>query len=64
MNRREFIIGAAAVAAGGGKSVEAAQALAVLGYSQADVAAAMKGLDVESLPLEEIVRQALRRMVK
>lgn len=59
-----FVPTAAAVSAGGGKSVEAAQALAVLGYSQADVAAAMKGLDVESLPLEEIVRQALRRMVK
>ena len=59
-----FVPAAAAVAASGGKSVEAAQALAVLGYSQADVAAAMKGLDVESLPLEEIVRQALRRMVK
>lgn len=55
---------AAVVSAGGGKSVEAAQALAVLGYSQADIAAAMKGIDVESLPLEEIVRQALRRMVK
>ena len=59
-----FVPAAAAVAVGGGKSVEAAQALAVLGYSQADVAAAMKGLDVESLPLEEIVRQALKRMVK
>ena len=59
-----FVPTAAAVSVGGGKSVEAAQALAVLGYSQADVAAAMKGLDVESLPLEEIVRQALKRMVK
>ncbi|MBO4915080.1 MAG: Holliday junction branch migration protein RuvA, partial [Oscillospiraceae bacterium] len=55
---------AAAAASGGGKAVEAAQALAVLGYSQSDVAAAMKGLDVDALPLEEIVRQALRRMVK
>ena len=55
---------AAAAASGGGKAVEAAQALAVLGYSQSDVAAAMKGLDVAALPLEEIVRQALRRMVK
>jgi Holliday junction DNA helicase RuvA len=54
----------AAVATGGGKAVEAAQALAVLGYSQSDIAAAMKGLDAEALPLEELVRQALRRMVK
>ncbi|MBQ9459666.1 MAG: Holliday junction branch migration protein RuvA [Oscillospiraceae bacterium] len=58
------VIPASGGAAGGGKAVEAAQALAVLGYSQSDVAAAMKGLDVESLPLEEIVRQALRRMAK
>ena len=55
---------AAATVTGGGKAVEAAQALAVLGYSQSDIAAAMKGLDAESLPLEELVRQALRRMVK
>ncbi|MBQ9409378.1 MAG: Holliday junction branch migration protein RuvA [Clostridia bacterium] len=59
-----FIPAAAAVAAGGGKAVEAAQALAVLGYSQADISAAMKGLDVDALPLEELVRQALKRMVK
>lgn len=57
-------IPAAVSATGGGKAIEAAQALAVLGYSQADVAATMKGIDVDSLPLEEIVRQALRRMVK
>ena len=55
---------AAAGAAAGDKLTEAAQALAVLGYSQADIGAAMKGLDVEALPLEELVRQALRRMVK
>ena len=59
-----FVPAAAASAAGGGKSVEAAQALAVLGYSQSDIAAALKGLDAEALPLEELVRQALRRMVK
>ena len=54
----------APTAATGGKAVEAAQALSVLGYSGADVAAAMKGLDMDALPLEEIVRQALRRMAK
>ena len=51
-------------AAGGGKAVEAAAALAVLGYSQSDIAQAMKGIDTDALPLEEIVRQSLRRMVK
>ena len=43
---------------------EAAAALAVLGYTQQDIAVAMKGVDVENLPLEEIVRQSLKKMVK
>ena len=59
-----FTPAASAAPLSGGKAVEAAQALAVLGYSNADAAAAMKGIDVDALPLEEIVRQALRRMVK
>ncbi len=46
------------------KASEAAAALAVLGYSQAEVAAALKGVEVDTLPLEEIVRQALKTMVK
>ncbi len=60
-------LGAPAVAgAAGGRSkvVEAAAALAVLGYTQQDIAAAMKGVDVDGLPLEEIVRQSLKKMVK
>lgn len=46
------------------KAAEAAQALAVLGYTSQEVSAALKGLDVEQLPLEEIVRQGLKRMAK
>ncbi len=46
------------------KASEAAAALAVLGYSSQEVALALKGLDLESLALEEIVRQALKKMVK
>ena len=46
------------------KATEAAQALAVLGYTSAEVAAALKGVDVETLPLEEIIRQSLKKMVK
>ena len=46
------------------KAVEAAAALAVLGYTQQDIAVAMKGVDVENLPLEEIVRQSLKKMIK
>ena len=38
--------------------------LAVLGYRGSEVAAALKGIDMDALPLEEIIRQALKRMVK
>ena len=43
---------------------EAGAALAVLGYSASEVAAALKGIDMDAVPLEEIIRQALKRMVK
>lgn len=46
------------------KAAEAAQALAVLGYTSAEVSQALKGVDVEHLPLEEIIRQSLKKMVK
>ena len=46
------------------KATEAAQALAVLGYTSAEVSAALKGVDVEHLTLEEIIRQSLKKMVK
>lgn len=45
------------------KAAEAAQALAVLGYTSQEVSVALKGLDM-SQPLEEIVRQGLKRMAK
>ena len=46
------------------KTSEASAALAVLGYNPAEINAALKGLDLDALTLEEIVRQALRKMVK
>ena len=46
------------------KSGEAAAALAVLGYTSQDISVALKGLDMDALPLEEIIRQALKRMVR
>ena len=45
------------------KLSEATAALASLGYSQGEIGAALKGVDVEHLSVEEIVRQALRAMV-
>ena len=46
------------------KSTEAAAALAVLGYSATEVAQALKGIDMEGLNLEDIIKQALKKMVK
>ncbi len=46
------------------KSSEATAALAVLGYSPGEIAMALKGLDLETLSLEDTVRQALRKMIK
>lgn len=47
-----------------GKVSEASAALAVLGYSSQEIAAALKGIDVKELPLEQIIRQALKNMVR
>lgn len=46
------------------KVSEATAALAVLGYSQSEISIALKGIDMEGLPLEQIIKQALKRMVK
>ena len=48
----------------GTKAAEAAAALGVLGYGNAEISEALRGIDVENLPLEEIIRQSLRKMVK
>ena len=56
--------GAAPIPLGGSKSGEAAAALAVLGYGSQEIAAALKGIDMDALPLEEIIRQSLKKMVK
>ena len=47
-----------------GKVGEAAAALAVLGYGSQEISTALRGIDVESLALEEIIRQALKKMVR
>ena len=56
--------GASATAMFSSKAAEAAAALGVLGYSGQEVQIALKGVDVENLPLEEIIRQSLKKMVK
>lgn len=53
-----------AAIAGGDKLSDAAAALGVLGYGGNEIAAALKGMDVQNLPVEDIVRQALKKMMK
>ena len=49
--------------ASGNKVAEASAALAALGYSQSEIALALKGVDAENLSVEDIVRSGLRAMV-
>ena len=46
------------------KASEASAALAVLGYSQSEIAVALKGINLDALPLEDVIKQALKKMVK
>jgi len=48
----------------GMKQRDAAAALTVLGYSQGEISAAMRSIDVESLSVEEIIREVLKGSVK
>ena len=54
---------ASAPAVTGNKASEASAALASLGYSQSEIGMALKGIDIEALSLEDIIRKALRTMV-
>lgn len=46
------------------KAGEATAALAVLGYAQADISTALRGLDMDALTLEEVIKQALKKMMR
>jgi Holliday junction DNA helicase RuvA len=45
------------------KATDAASALAVLGYSQSEISYVLNGVDMEQ-PLEDIIRQALKKTLK
>lgn len=55
---------AAAGIGGGSKLKDAAEALAVLGYSSAEISAALKDADPESSSVEDIIKLALKNMMK
>lgn len=46
------------------KMSEASAALAVLGYSQAEINVALRGIDMEGQSLEQVIRLALKNMMK
>ena len=46
------------------KLSEVTAALAVLGYSQGEINLALKGIDLDGLALEQIIKQALKKMMK
>lgn len=46
------------------KLSEASAALAVLGYAQSEINVALKGIDLDSLTLEQIIKEALKKMMK
>ena len=54
----------AAVPAGEDKLADAAAALGVLGYGPAEINYALKGVDVSALSTEEIIKAALKNMMK
>ena len=56
-------VSAVAVPVSNNKVAEATAALASLGYSQSEIGQAFKGLDVDKLSVEDIVRSGLRAMV-
>lgn len=56
------LAGAGAPVAFTSNAAEALTALGVLGYSQAEAAAAIRGIDTEALPVSEIVRLGLKSL--
>lgn len=58
LNTAEFT--GSGIPARGSKSAEATAALVGLGYSQTEAAAALKGIDLEHLSIEDVIRRALR----
>ncbi len=62
-----LIIGTGKVSSSGGSSSklsDAVSALAVLGYSNGEISTVLKDIDTETCSLEDIIRQALKKMVK
>lgn len=62
-----LVVGTGTVSSAPGSSSklsDAVSALAVLGYSNAEISVVLKDIDIENTKLEDIIRQALKKMVK
>lgn len=55
-----FSTAPAAAGLSGSKLADASSALAVLGYSQSEIASALRGMETETLTVEEIIRNVLK----
>jgi len=51
-------------ASGHSNASDAVEALMVLGYSRSETQRALKDIDIVTLPLEEIIRLALKKLIK
>ncbi len=47
-----------------GKLAEAQDALLVLGYSRAEAQNVLKGIDIQALSIEEIIKEALKKLIR
>lgn len=56
-------IGAAAAPQDPGKAEDAESTLLVLGYGRAEIAAALRGIDMQALSLEGIIKAALKKLM-
>ena len=56
-------IGAAAAPQDPGKAEDAESTLLVLGYGRAEIAAALRGIDMQALSLEDIIKAALKKLM-
>ena len=56
-------IGAAAAPQDPGKAEDAESTLLVLGYGRAEIAVALRGIDMQALSLEDIIKAALKKLM-
>ena len=61
---RDNAFSATAPVVGNTKLQDASAALAVLGYSSAEINSALKNVDVENLDVQDIIKQSLKQMMK